>query len=360
MTRTVLWWGRFDPYYARNQLLMRLFGELGWQVAAFRPLVSRFGDWEASLASVPRPDLIWVPAFRQRDLAAALTWAGRVNLPVVADPLISAYDKAVGERHKYPPQSRAAERLRCWEGRLLSACTAVVADTEAHAAYFSETLGVPREKLHVIVIGADQQRFTPQPLPTANADPPEALFYGSFIALQRPETIVAAAAHYQGPPARWTLLGDGPLKATCTALAQRTALPAQLTLTFAPSLPYDQIARRAAEAHAILGIFGASAKAGRVIPNKVAQGLALGRPVITRMSLAYPEALRATPSHESGIVWVPPESPAALAAALARLWAEPAQLAILATQAAQTFARYLSESVVKAQLTELLDRLFAL
>lgn len=357
MTPTVLWWGRFDPTYSRNQLLMRLFRELGWRVAAFRPAISRWGDWQARLSPPPLADLVWVPAFRQRDLVAALRWAARHRLPLVADPLISAYDKAVGERHKYPPGSRAAERLRRWEGGLLAACDRVVADTEAHAAYFAEVLGVPPQKLHVIVIGADSTYFTPQPLPTRVAALPEALFYGSFIALQRPETIVRAAAHYQGPPARWTLLGEGPLRAACERLAAAIPLPPQLTLTFESALPYRRLPQRAAQAHAILGVFGASEKAARVIPNKVAQGLALGRAVVTRESAAYPAPLRAAPAEASGIVWVPPEAPAALAEALAALWRDPARLAFLGERATQSYDRYLSDEVVRAQLVALLASL---
>jgi len=65
----------------------------------------------------------------------------------------------------------------------------------------------------------------------------------------------------------------------------------------------------------VLGIFGTSAKAGRVIPNKVFQALACGAPVVTADTAAARELLR---DGESALL-VPPGDPEALAAAIRRV-----------------------------------------
>ncbi|HHM06104.1 MAG TPA: glycosyltransferase [Gammaproteobacteria bacterium] len=348
---TVLWWGRFDPDYSRNRIVRQCFTELGWEVADFRPRVSALGRWEARWQKTRASDLLWVPCFRQRDMAAAHQWAHRHGVPLVFDPLISAYDKQVFERRKFTAASGAAQRLLRWEQLLFGQADLVVADTASHAAFFRDTLGVPDSRLAVIPVGAEETLFQPQPLSLpARGTPLEVLFFGSFIALQGVETIVAAARRYAGPPVRWILVGNGPLRASC----QRAA--AGLTCVhFEDWLPYARLPPRIHRAHLCLGVFGTSDKAARVIPNKVYQALAGGRPVITRRGPAYPESLSADGG--SGLFQVPPGDPAALAAAVATLAAQPEQLVEAGVQARLTYERFFSHTAVRAAVAAALARL---
>ncbi|MBW2154207.1 MAG: hypothetical protein JRH18_21395, partial [Deltaproteobacteria bacterium] len=112
---TVLWWGRSDSDYSRNRIVSRQFVELGWRVLYFSPMASWLGRYEAYLRRLQRPDLIWVPCFRHKDIMAATHWADKWNVPLVIDPLISAFEKEVYEKNKYPPGSSAAEKIKNWE-----------------------------------------------------------------------------------------------------------------------------------------------------------------------------------------------------------------------------------------------------
>jgi hypothetical protein len=60
-------------------------------------------------------------------------------------------------------------------------------------------------------------------------------------------------------------------------------------------VPYDQLAKQIAQADVCLGIFGTSGKAASVIPNKVFQIVASGRPLVTRDSEAIRELLTDCP-----------------------------------------------------------------
>jgi glycosyltransferase involved in cell wall biosynthesis len=350
--RSVLWWGRFDPGYSRNRVLRKQFSELGWQVTDFHPKLSKVADWEAWLHRLPRPDLIWVPCFRQRDLVAASRWARKHGIPLIFDPLISAYDKQVDERTKLDAGSSRAHRLLSWERALFQRPDRIIADTPAHADYFTQVLDVERENIRVVYVGAEETHFRPEPLRLKNMhEPLEVLFYGSYIPLQDPQVVIEAARLYQGPAVKWVLLGQGPLRKPCEENARGLS-----NVVFEDWLPYEKLPERIHQADILLGVFGTTPKAGRVIPNKVYQSLACGRPVVTRSATAYPESLIA--AENSGLVWTQPGDARSLADSVASLASDPDTLRRLSEAAAETSRHYFSESVVRHQLNEALSNLF--
>ncbi len=344
----MLWWGRSDPDYSRNGVLRQNLRTLGWDVTDFSPTVSSLGDLEAALRRLPRPDAVWVPCFRQRDLLAARRWCDRQgSVPLVFDPLISAYDKQVWERFKFKDGGGGADRLLAWERARFSRADRVIADTASHAAFFAEKLEVPRERLHVVYVGADETLFRPAPA-RASGVPLDVLFYGSFISLHGALTIIEAARCYQGPSVRWSLLGDGPMKPACQCAASGLK-----NVVFEARLPYAALPARIHRADILLGVFGATQKAGRVIPNKVFQALASGRPVVTRMSETYPAAVR----ENEAAALVPAGDPRALADAVAAWASDPARLAVRNKAARSLYESCFAATVIRKQLAAALSGL---
>jgi glycosyltransferase involved in cell wall biosynthesis len=316
--KKVLWWGRFDPDYSRNRILRQAYDTLDWEVIDFHPLLSGTADIEALLRRLPTPDLVHVPCFRQRDIAAAHRYARRHRLQLLIDPLISAYDKQVFERNKFTEHSTQGKRLLREERKLFQGADIVLADTSEHARFFIETLGVAREKVHIVYVGAEDALFAPAPVPLPPNNPVEVLFYGSFIPLQGPQVIIEAARLYQGPPVSWVLLGSGPLLEDCKRKAE--GLP---NVRFEGWLPYADLPDRIRRADILLGVFGSTPKAQRVIPNKVFQALACGKPVVTCSAPTYPTQFSKA---EAGIIFVAPGRPDELANAVGRLAIDPAKL----------------------------------
>lgn len=293
--RTVLWWSRSGRDYSRDRIVRNAFRALGWNIEDFQPKFSRTANIEARLRRIKRPDLVWLPCFRQRDVFAAQKWARETQTALIFDPLISAWDKQVFERQKFREGSRRANHLLKTESAMLQRSDFVVADTESHAQLFCDAHKVSESKIAVIPVSAEEELFTQQSH-TSCSGRPQILFYGSFIGLQGPQHIARAAS--QVPEADWRFIGSGPLLDECVGIAGLLD-----HVQFVPRVAYEDLPRQIGQANILLGIFGDSAKASRVIPNKVYQALACGRPVVTRNSNAYPTALRIKQAHESGISW---------------------------------------------------------
>lgn len=349
MMKTMLWWGRFDPNYSRNRILRGLLPKLGWNVVDFHPVISATADLEAWLRRLPHVDLVWVPCFRQRDYAAARRWSHARGIPLAFDPLISAYDKQVYERAKLASDSTAAHRLLSWERKIFQSADRVIADTSTHADFFADTLGVSRDKLSVVYVGAEESLFKPTEINKKPAtESLEVLFYGSFIPLHGAEIIAEAARLYSGPPVHWRFIGKGPSRARCELITRGMD-----NVTFEDWVSYTDLPDRIWRADVVLGIFGATQKAARVIPNKVYQAMACGRPVMTRRSSAYPAEI--TGETGNGLVWVKEGDPDDLSANLSRLASAPESLAGLSSQASSTYQRHFSSAVLTEQLASSLQ-----
>lgn len=345
----VLWWGRSDRDYSRNAIIRQCFRQLGWDICDFHPWLSRLGHTQARLSQLAKADLIWVPCFRQRDIAAARDYALATSTPLCIDPLISAYDKQVDERAKFSPQSASAQRLLRWEQGLFTSAQRVVADTHEHANFFATQLAVDPKRIVVIPVGADETLFKYSP-PEEFDGQLRVLFYGSFLALQGPQFIVQAAQQLQSDNVEITLLGDGPLHQQCVDMAQTSP-----RVRFEPWLHYQQLPLRIARADVLLGAFGTTPKAARVIPNKVYQALASGRAVITRSANAYPQELMQHAG--AGLRFVPAGHPQALASVIDEFALDPNKICLGAESARQIYQQYFSASRVRQALADMLRSL---
>ena len=349
--REVLVWGRgarLDGAYSRDRVVYRLLTQLGATLRVFSPRFSFAGDLEAILRVRGDVDLVWVPCFRQRDVLAASRFARRHSIPLVFDPLISAYDKQVNEREKYAATSSTARRLLERERRQFAVADLVIADTVGHADYFHDVLGVPRERLLVSPVGADESLFRHVPPRTLAPDERvRLLFYGSFIRLHGVPTIVTALRDYAGPPIHCRFIGEGPMRAEAEA-ALRELDPARVDVEFEDWLAFEVLPERIAAADIVLGIFGTTPKALRVVPNKVYQALAVGRPVITADTPAYDEPFRRVDT--AAIGFVPPGDASALSDLLADWAATRDRLSARGQTAASMFERAFAESRLRERL----------
>jgi hypothetical protein len=286
------------------------------------------GAWAAVAADClrhrPRPHAVVAGYPAQADAMPAWTLARAARSTLVADCMVSLADTLAGDRGL--AGARAGAALAGADRVTMRLADVVLCDTDAHALYFHERFGVPWAKLVTAPVGAEPERFPPAPQP---GGPPHALFYGKLSPLHGLDTVLGAAGRPGVPPIR--IIGDGQLRPW---LEER--LPhAGGDVSWERWVPYESLGARVRGAGICLGIFGRSDKAARVVPNKVWQAMAVGRPVVTADTPGVREVIR----HEQNGLLVPAGDADALAAALRRLAADPGLRARLGAAARATYLR---------------------
>ena len=162
--------------------------------------------------------------------------------------------------------------------------------------------------------------------------------------LPLPEALSIAADILRGEPVRFVLAGEGQLSA---ALRDDIARRGLSSVEWLGVLTMDELRARTLAADVCLGVFGASGKAARVVPNKVYDALACGRPVVTADTAGIREALH---DGEDALL-VPAGDGASLAAALVRLLDE-GERARLGAAALATYRRAFTPAAVAGTLLE--------
>ena len=350
MAKKVLFWGRFDPGYSRNRVYAALFRELGWDVDYFFvKWFPKFGDWEAAVRGLgrrPLPDLVWVPVCRQRDILAACRWAHRRGVKVLFDPMISAWDKKVLEQRKWRADEPRAQRLHAHETVLMNAPDMVTWDTSCHLEFCARTFNVPRERLRVLLTGTDETVFRPQADDAAPSTGPfRVLYHGAYLPLHGTEYIVEAARMTEGEGIQWDFLGWGAYKAATEAKAAGIS-----NIRFLDKVPYVDVPKVICAHDVVLGVFGTTEKASRVIGNKVYECMACARPTINEFCTGYPPEAKDC----RAITFVPPGDAKAIADAVRAYRADWANRDAYFAAARDFFERHLSMRVIKTQLAGVL------
>ena len=258
--------------------------------------------------------------------------------PVVFNPLVSLADTLVADRGRFKQGTLPARALERIDRYAFRDADLLVADTEAHARFFAQLSG--RDDVEVCLVGAEERVFQPR------WRAPErfgVLFVGKLIPLQGIETILAAARLLPDVPVR--IVGRGQLE---PLLAQRPA-----NVEHVSWIEYELLSDAIGAAGCVLGIFAATPKAQRVIPNKVFQALATAAPVVTADTPAARELLA---DGESALL-VPPGSAEALAAAIRRLAADGELARRIARGGRDAYERHASEDVLGRRWRTLLEGL---
>ena len=320
--------GSYDPDYARHYVIRTGLARAGVEVIE-RPLPRRahtLGRVRHMLAQFPRReecDLVLIPAFNQ--LLAPFAWLrGRLGgVPVAADYMVGLTD-ALADRQRMPVTPAQTGKARAYRtvDRVNTARMLTLTDTEAHRLMFGQTIGARLDRMAVLPVGVNDRLLdaVPAPDPFGQPGPVTVLYIGTFIPFHGVEVIIRAAHLLRDDTRfRFELIGAGQTYAASVQLAEQLGLQ---RISFVRGyFPWEELLPHVARAGVMLGVFGDTDKTRYVVPNKVYEGMALGRPVVTAESPALDEIVM--PGDH--LLTVSPGSPEALSAALRALLDDPAR-----------------------------------
>lgn len=281
----ICYFGMARPNYPRHRVITRGLRQLGVDVvecfvshrlSGYQP---RSALWAEYAKLDGKFDALLVAEFNHAVLPQAWHIARKHNLPLVYDFLISLYDSIASDRMQASPLSPRSLMMWGLDWLATRLPAKVLVDTSAHRDFYTRAFRANPAKFVVVPLGFEDDIFTFVPPRVADGDF-RIIFYSTFIPSHGADVIARAAALVTGadPAVHFTLLGSGQTLEETKALVK--ALQAR-NVDFRPRVDSTELPALIGGSDVTLGVFGSNEKANRAIPNKLYQGLAVGRAAIT-------------------------------------------------------------------------------
>ncbi len=295
-----------------------------WQPAFLWRVLRTYGRLLRKYRQVGDYDVLVVGYPGQLDvfLARILSWLRRK--PLVWDVFMSIYLIA-RERELHRHNALAVTLLRGLEWLACRVPNRLILDTDAYVTWFAQTHSIAPARFRLVPTGADNRRFYPVSA-TSSESYFRVVYYGTYIHNHGVPYIIEAARLLQPiPDIRFELIGQGPTRAAVEALVRNY----QLTqVQFTDWIEGDALPAYLADADVCLGAFGDTPQSLMTVQNKIYEGLAMGKPVISGDS----PTVRAALTHGEHIYLCRRDSPQSLADAILALYRDPALAKRIAEQ----------------------------
>ncbi len=363
----VIFFGGYDQAYPRNAVLRRGLELNDVRVSECRvPPGRRF--WLRYPALLHRwlgrpktrsssPAVLFVPEFAQKDVPLARLLGRMTSHRVVFDPLASRYETKILDWRRKPEGSPSAWWNRAIDRWAFRSSDFIIADTQAHKDYYCREFGIDPLKIAILPVGFDDRVFSKalgniRPTDQAAGAPFTVLFFGSFLPLHGADDVIEAArlVFEADRSVRFRFIGSGQ---TLGFVQSKAAEYGLANVDFEGWLSQSDLAERVARtADVCLGIFGRTEKADRVVPHKVFQSMALGKPVITARTPAVEEFF----IDRENILLCRKQDPPSLAGAILELKRDPALRERIALKGRETVWQKFYPNTLGALLKDTLEQ----
>jgi len=200
---------------------------------------------------------------------------------LIFDHMMSPYDSLINEKKKFRQGSLMDFLIFHYEKWILHSADIVLTDTTSHQTFIANVFAVPKDKIHTIPVGANEDLFYPRqnhPI-QAEGNKFHVLFYGSFLPLHGIDVILHAASLLKSEPIIFSLIGGN---RTDLSFFNNTIKELNLqNIQHINWVDLEELPNNMHNADLILGgPFGNTGQARRVITGKTFQAMASGKPVI--------------------------------------------------------------------------------
>jgi glycosyltransferase involved in cell wall biosynthesis len=373
----ILYFGTYEESYSRNQIMMKSLKRMGHRVKEchvslwgnktdktriFRTgydtvilllgLVTAYPRLFIKYLSIGHYDIVFIgyPGHLDVLVVKFLEFITRRKKRIVFDAFISLYDTIAGDRGMVRERSIIGRCIFLLDRIACSFADVILLDTHTHIRFFQETFSIPEKKMVRVYASADTDIFYPR----ETAGTPggfQVLFTGKYTPLHGIEHIVDAAELLKDQSdLQFVFIGRGQLYGQIRALVDRKDLK---NIRFIEWVDYETLPDYIKKADVCLGVFSKTAKANRVIPNKIFQAMAMGKPVISGKTSGILECL----THRENIFLCEPGDPVALSGAILALKSDEDLRIRIGSGALKTFEEDLGDKAMIMGLTNVFDAL---
>lgn len=343
MKMRALYFGFYDPAYARNRVLIKGLRANGVEVIECRDRsrgLKKFVRLFSKLRSLKKDyDVVIVGFLGHTAVPFAKIFSSK---PMIFDAFISLYDSNVFDR-----KTTKSWSIRSWyywflDRLSMSLADVVLFDTNEHINYAVKEFGIARSKFRRIFVGTDDEIFYPREKQENQSFIIH--FHGTFIPLQGIECIIRVAKLLEKEEMRFNILGSGQ---TYPAIKKLTSDLEVKNIDFIDRVEYAKLPEYINQGDICLGIFGRTLKAKRVIPNKIYEYSAMRKPIITADTPAIRELF------SENDIYLVPADPEAIASAILKLKNDAKLRESLADNAYNKFKKFATPGILGNQLKKI-------
>lgn len=269
-----------------------------------------------NLDGIKRSDVIYVGYPGHVDVILAFLVAKIFNKKLVFNPLIIIYTGLTEEQKIVRKDTFFAKLVKLGETLIYKSCDLVLADTPFQKEHLNKEFGISKDKIEVLPIGADDKIYPHAPK-IGEKNIFNVVYYGLYSPIHGVEYLVKAAKLVEKEKSiKFILVGNGNTFEKDYALAKKLKLK---NVIFHKDMTEKDAFETLRQSDVFTGFLQDHPVVKRVVPNKVYQGLALGKTVLT----AFSPAIEGLLNNKKNVYLVKPNSPESIAKAVIELKKSP-------------------------------------
>lgn len=299
----------------------------------------------------PTVDVIYVGYPGHFDVLFAYVLGKIFNKKVVFNPLLIFYIGFVEEQKILKKDSILGKLAKWGESLIYKMVDLAIADTPYQESFLINHFGVPTEKIKTVPIGADDTVYKYTPYTNTKSKKLNIMYYGLYSPIHGvPYLMEAARRLKKNKDIVFTMVGNGQTFPAAYEFAQEHKLD---NVKFYHNTPESEHVGILQTADVFLGFLENHPTVERVIPNKVYQGLALGRTVLT----ADAPVIRSVFKNGENIITINPADVDDLVAALEKLSENPKLRTDVAENGYALYQKNFTSKAVGKQLIDYMEEI---